>query len=94
MAYIERWSVIGGDRVPAVMCVFVSVVMMMSISVAVLWVWSYLDGVVITVCKLFSMRKFIRGCVGFRRFRFRSPCIVIAVVGYSVCISSTVICKL
>jgi len=59
-----RWSVIGGDMVPAVMAVLVRVVSMTSIRVAVLWRWSYLVGVVITVWRLFSVRKLMRVWVG------------------------------
>ena len=77
-----RWSVIGGDMVPAVMAVLVRVVSMTSIRVVVLWRWSYLVGVVITVWRLFSVRKLMRVWVGVNRSRLRSPCIVVEVDGY------------
>jgi hypothetical protein len=54
---VGRWSVMGGDIVPAVISVSVSVVRVTSIRVEVLWWSSYLVGVVIVVCRLFSMRK-------------------------------------
>ena len=49
---------IGGDIVPAVMWVSMSVVRVLSMRVAV-WVWmgSCLVGVVMVVCRLFSVRK-------------------------------------
>ena len=47
----------GGDMVPAVICVFMSVVSVTSMSVAVSWCGSYLVGVTIVVCRLFSIRK-------------------------------------
>lgn len=57
VVYIGRWSDSGGEIVPAVASVCVSVVSIVSSRVAVLWVGSYRVGVVIVVCKLFSLRK-------------------------------------
>ena len=81
IVYVGRWSERGGDIVPAVICVSVRVVSVMSIIVAVLWYGSYLVGVVIVVCRLFSVRNMKNACVGLSRFMFRSPCIVIVVFG-------------
>lgn len=52
IAYVIRWSDIGGDIVPEVMCVSVRVVRTTSMRDAVLWCWSYLVGVVIVVLRL------------------------------------------
>ena len=49
IAYVGRWSESGGDIVPDVMCVSMSVVSMTSMSVQVLWCGSSLVGVVIVV---------------------------------------------
>ena len=57
IVYIGKWSESGGDIVPAVVSLCVIVVSTMSSIVAVLWVGSYLVGVVIVVWRLFSMRK-------------------------------------
>jgi len=57
IVYVGRWSVMGGDIVPAVMSVSMIVVRVLSMRVAVLWCGSYLVGEVIVVCRLFSMRK-------------------------------------
>ena len=57
IVYMGRWSDIGGDMVPAVTDVCVSVVKTTSMSVPVSWNGSYLVGVVIVVCRLFSTRK-------------------------------------
>ena len=48
---VGRWSDIGGEIVPAVI-LLVLVVSNGSISVAELWVVSYLVGVVMVVCRL------------------------------------------
>lgn len=37
MVYVARWSVIGGEMVPAVVVVWVSVVNVMSMRLDVLW---------------------------------------------------------
>ena len=57
IVYVGRWSDSGGEIVPAVVGVCVSVVSTWSISVLVLWCGSYLVGVVIVVYRLFSIRK-------------------------------------
>ena len=65
--------------VPAVVATSVSVVSMTSMSVAVpMWVSSYRVGVVMVVCRLFSMSSAWNGWVGFSfsRSMLMSPCIV------------------
>ena len=57
MVYVGRWSVMGGDIVPAVISVSVIVVRVLSMRVEVLWCGSCLVGEVIVVYRLFSMRK-------------------------------------
>ena len=57
IVYTLRWSVIGGEMVPAVAFVCESDVSITSMRVFVWCLVSYLVGVVIVVCKLFSMRK-------------------------------------
>ena len=57
MAYVCKWSEMGGDSVPDVMCVSFSVVRVTSIRVLVLCTGSYLVGVVIVVLRLFSSMK-------------------------------------
>ena len=54
---VGKWSAIGGDVVPAVVGVCVSVVSVWSIIVPVLCCGSYRVGVVIVVLRLFSIRK-------------------------------------
>lgn len=55
---VGRWSVIAGAIVPAVISISVSVVSVLSISVAASGcASSYLVGVVMVVCRLFSTRK-------------------------------------
>jgi hypothetical protein len=67
--------------------VSVSVVSVTSISVAVPCCSSYRVGVVIVVCRLFSIMKFVISLVGSSKFMFMSPCMVIEVFGDLVCIS-------
>ena len=55
MVSVGRWSDMGGDTVPAVVGVCVSVVNVGSMSVLVLCCWSYRVGVVIVVWRLFSI---------------------------------------
>ena len=55
MTYVWRWSEIGGDIVPDVTVVSVSVVRMTSMRVAVWWTGSYRVGVVTVVWRLFSV---------------------------------------
>lgn len=81
MVYVARWSVIGGEMVPAVVVVWVSVVSVTSMRLDVLWWGSYLVGVVIVVCKLFSMRKLWNLVLSFRRLMLMSPCMVSDVFG-------------
>lgn len=58
MVSVGRWSVIAGATVPAVTSISVSVVSVLSMSVAVSGcVASYLVGVVMVVCRSFSIRK-------------------------------------
>ena len=57
MVQVGRWSVMGGEMVPAVMSVSVIVVRVLSIRVLVSWCGSCLVGEVIVVCRVFSMRK-------------------------------------
>lgn len=73
----------GGEMVPAVMCVVVSVVRVGSMSVGVLWTGSYLVGVVIVVCRLFVVRRLVKGWRGRRlkRLMLWSPWSVISVLG-------------
>ena len=72
----------GGDTVPAITGVWVSVVSVTSMMVAVfLWYESYLVGVVIVVCRLVSVRKSRNLRVSFSRLMLMSPCIVIDVCG-------------
>lgn len=84
MVYVARWSVMGGEMVPAVVVVCVSVVSVTSMRVEVLWWESYLVGVVIVVCRLFSTRKLWKLGVSFRRLMLMSPCKVIEVPGFFV----------
>ena len=81
IVYVARWSVIGGDMVPVVVVVWMSVVSVTSMRVDVLWWGSYLVGVVIVVCRLFSMRKLWNLVLSLRRLMFISPCMVIDVLG-------------
>ena len=55
MVSVGRWSDMGGDTVPAVVGMCVSVVSVGSISECVLCCVSYRVGVVIVVCRLFSI---------------------------------------
>lgn len=80
--------------VPAVVAMSVSVVSVTSIEVEELWSGSYLVGVVIVVCRLFSMRKLKRFGLSCSMFLFRSPCIVIDVCGWFVCIWSIAFLRL
>ena len=82
--YVARWSVIGGEMVPAVVVVWMSVVSVTSMRVDVLWWGSYLVGVVIVVCRLFSMRKLWNLVLSLRRLMLISPCMVIDVFWYFV----------
>ena len=80
---MDRWSDSGGDIVPDVMCVSVSVVRMTSMSVFVLWCGSYRVGVVMVVCRLLVSSSFVNGCSGVSRNRsmLMSPWIVMDVRG-------------
>ncbi len=79
------WSVMGGEMVPAVISISVSVVRVVSMSVAVLvCIGSYLVGVVMVVWRLFSIRKVKKAVVSESRLIFISPCIVMEVVGFLV----------
>ena len=93
MVYVARWSVMGGEMVPAVVVVCVKVVSVTSMRVEVLWWESYLVGVVIVVCRLFSTRKSWKLGVSFRRFMLMSLCKVIDVPGFFVLILSIVVCR-
>ena len=86
IVYVGKWSVIGGEMVPAVVAVSVSVVSVGSISEFDLWMSSYLVGVVIVVCKLFCSKNMKQGDIvcSFSRFMVRSSCILIDVLGYRV----------
>ena len=64
--------------------VSVSVVSTTSIMVEVLCFGSCLVGVVIVVCRLFSIKKLWKLCGSFRRLMLMSPCMVIDVVGLFV----------
>ena len=79
--YVARWSVMGGEIVPVVVVVWVSVVSTTSRRVAVACVSLYLVGVVIVVCRLFSRRKSWNLVVSCRRLMLMSPCMVIDVLG-------------
>ena len=57
IVYVGRWSDIGGAIVPAVTCVSVIVVSTWSIIECVLCCGSYRVGVVIVVCRLFSISR-------------------------------------
>ena len=74
----------AGAIVPAVVVVWVSVVSTTSIRVSESYLVSYLVGVVIVVCRLFSTRKLWKLVVSFRRLMLMSPCMVIDVVGFFV----------
>ena len=80
---MRRWSEIGGDIVPEVMCVSVSEVRTTSMSVAVLWYESYLVGVVIVVLRLLVRSSLVIGCCGvsLRRLMLISPWMVMEVFG-------------
>ena len=66
-----------------------------SITVAVfLWYVSYLVGVVMVVCRLFSIRNMCILWLSLSRLLFMSPCIVIVVFGWFVCILSITSCRL
>ena len=70
----------GGDIVPAVVCVSLSVVSVTSMIVAVaVCTGSYLVGVVIVVYSALCMRKSWKFCVSLRKSMFKSPCSVIDV---------------
>jgi hypothetical protein len=58
---VGRWSVMGGEIVPAMVCVAVRVVSVGSMSVGVLWNGSQRVGVVIVVRRLFSVRRLVSG---------------------------------
>lgn len=88
------WSVMGGEMVPAVISVSVSVVRVVSMSVAVsLCIGSYLVGVVMVVWRFFSIRKVKKAVVSEIRLIFISPCIVMEVVGFLVYILSIAFCR-
>ena len=82
MVSVGRWSDIGGEMVPAV-TLFVLVVSSGSISVAELWVVSYLVGVVMVVWRLLLRSRFVKGCSGrsANKFIFKSPWTVMRVFG-------------
>ena len=88
MVYIGRWSDRGGDSVPAVAATFVRFVSVTSIRVDVWWCGSYRVGVVIVVCRLFSIMKLISVIGGSSRLMFISPCIAIEVFGCAASILS------
>ena len=80
--------------VPAVTVICVSVVSVVSIRVAVpMCTGSYRVGVVIVVCSSFPLRKFSKGSVSVKRLMLRSPCRVMDVFGYFVCIASIAVCR-
>ncbi len=88
------WSVMGGEMVPAVISVSVSVVRVVSMSVAVsVCIGSYLVGVVMVVWRLFSMRKVKKAVESESRLILISPCIVMEVVGLLVYILSIAFCR-
>ena len=86
IAYVGRWSDSGGDMVPAVICALVSVVSIGSMSVCVLYLSSYLVGVVIVVCRLFSSSKWVKLFCGWSvsRLMLISPITVSDVRGVFV----------
>jgi hypothetical protein len=71
------------------------VVSMVSIKVAVLYMGSYLVGVVIVVYRLFSVRKLWNLCCGERlsRLMLMSPMMVISEEGDFVWMLLMVVCK-
>ena len=71
----------GGDIVPAVTGVVVSVVMVMSRIVDVLWTGSCRVGVIIVLWRLLWMRKLWVSVVSLSMLMLRSPWIVIEVCG-------------
>ena len=77
---------------PAVTDVSVSVVSVTSMRVFVSYRESYLVGVVIVVCRLFSSRKLNREHFCLSRSKFISSCMVIDVLGCLVMISSMAAC--
>ena len=81
MVQVGRWSVIGGEMVPAVICMVVQVVSVGSMSVEVPVAWWWRVGVVMVVVRPLWLRKSCSVLVILRRSRLRSPCIVIMVVG-------------
>ena len=86
----------GGDIVPAMVCVAVRVVIVGSISVEVLWAGLWRVGVVIVVRRLFSRRKLVNSSLGRRlkRLMLRSPWMVISVLGWALRILSIASWKL
>ena len=94
MVSVGRWSDIGGEMVPAVI-LFVLAVSTGSISVAELWVVSYLVGVVMVVWRLLLRSRIVRGCNGrsANKFIFKSPCTVMCVFGCMVSMLSNVFCR-
>ena len=93
--YIGRWSDDGEEIVPAVVSMCVNVVNIVSIRVAVLWVGSYLVGVVIVVWRSCSIKKLWNWCSGvrLRRLMLMSPTMVISVVDDLVWIVLIVVCR-
>lgn len=71
----------GGEIVPAVTAVWVSVVSVISMRVDVPCLSSYLVGVMIVVWRLFSIRKSWKSVLSFSRLMLMSPCMVIDVFG-------------
>ena len=75
---------IGGEIVPAVMLVAVIVVSVGSMSVAELYSGLCRVAVVMVVCRLLWMRRFVNGCWGrsLKRLMLKSPVRVISVLGF------------
>ena len=74
----------GGEIVPAMVCIFERVVNVGSIRDDVWWTGSWRVAVVIVVYMLFSIRKLVKGCRGrsLKRLILMSPWMVISVWGY------------
>ena len=85
----------GGDIVPDVIVVCVSVVRITSMSVRELYRLSYLVGVVMVVRRPFSSMRCVNASCGVSAWRLMlmSPMTVIEVNGVFVCISVIVFCN-
>ena len=95
MVSVGRWSERGGESVPAVVCVSVSVVSVGSMSVDVLYRVSYRVGVVMVVCRLFSMSRSVNGwpsCM-LNKLMLMSPWMVMCVLGLVVRMESIAFCR-